>query len=243
MASHRYLLLALLITVSAFVIEAARSSKSANTEWPVFFEHLGLVHSIHNKWDLTLSTTLHLSKLESRILKTIHRLGLLSGKYEKEAESKFRSVEEKSRLEELKESWSKLNRQLSRRTETMRRRAKNVKSIGNQLTSSNMMVRKKRQSENDLEKQATNQVDAVIQLTGGVLQSLFGVAYTDDVRKVVNRIDKIDEGLKQEIGGVSASQDSLQHNTRETLTKQDGVIKMVEKMAKQVERKVNCSFG
>jgi hypothetical protein len=21
-------------------------------EWPVFFEHLGFVHSIHNKWDL-----------------------------------------------------------------------------------------------------------------------------------------------------------------------------------------------
>jgi hypothetical protein len=41
-------------------------------EWPVFFEHLGFVHSIHNKWDLvsmsinflTPSMMLRQSKLE-----------------------------------------------------------------------------------------------------------------------------------------------------------------------------------
>lgn len=102
----------------------------SSTEWPVYFEHLGLVHSIHNKWDLSLNTALHLPKLELRILKTIHRLRLLSGKYDKEAAAAFRSSGEKSRLEELQESWSKLNRQLSRRAENMRRRARNLKDLG-----------------------------------------------------------------------------------------------------------------
>ena len=91
----------------------------SGTEWPVYFEHMGLGHSIHNKWDLSLSTKLHLPKLEAKILKTIHRLRLLSGKYDKEAATHFRSVEEKSRFEELQESWSKLNRGLSRRAENM----------------------------------------------------------------------------------------------------------------------------
>ena len=81
-------------------------------------------------------------------------------------------------------------------------------------------------------------VDAVIQLTGGVLQSLFSVAYTDDVRKVVNRIDKIDEDLKKDIGGVKTNQDSLQQRTVSSLTKQDSKMLMVEKMARTVERKV-----
>ena len=52
---------------------SARAGASGAAEWPVFFEHLGLVHSIHNKWDLTLSMQFHLPKLEARILKTIHR--------------------------------------------------------------------------------------------------------------------------------------------------------------------------
>ena len=105
------------------------------TEWPVYFEHLGLVHSIHNKWDLSLTTKLHLPKLEDKILKTIHRLRLLSGKYDREAANHFRTIEEKSRFQELQESWSKLNRQLSRRAENMRRRTKSLKYIGGKVMS------------------------------------------------------------------------------------------------------------
>ena len=64
------------------------------------------------------------------------------------------------------------------------------------------------------------------------------MAYTDDVRKVVNRIDKIDEDLKKDIGGVKTNQDSLQQRTVSSLTKQDSKMLMVEKMARTVERKV-----
>ena len=37
------------------------------TNWPVFFEHLGNVHSIHNKWDLSLSIDTRLTEFEVRI--------------------------------------------------------------------------------------------------------------------------------------------------------------------------------
>jgi hypothetical protein len=40
------------------------------------------VHSIHNKWDLTVSVKLHLPSLEARLSKTIHRLRLLDHQYE-----------------------------------------------------------------------------------------------------------------------------------------------------------------
>ena len=36
------------------------------TNWPVFFEHLGNVHSIHNKWDLSLSIDTRLIEFEVR---------------------------------------------------------------------------------------------------------------------------------------------------------------------------------
>ena len=34
------------------------------TNWPVFFEHLGNVHSIHNKWDLSLSIDTRITEFE-----------------------------------------------------------------------------------------------------------------------------------------------------------------------------------
>jgi len=244
---NKYFVISILKLVAICVVSG---QSSGLTEWPVYFEHLGLVHSIHNKWDLSLSTSLHLPKLEAKILKTIHRLRLLSGKYDKEAATHFRSVEEKSRFEELQESWSKLNRQLSRRAENMRRRTKNLKYIGGSFDENHRIVKSrktpggsfdenghrivKRQTPEDI----VNEVDAVIQLTGGVLQSLFSVAYTDDVRKVVSRIDKIDDDLKKDITVVKTDQTSLKKRTVDSLTKQEGKMKMVEKMARTVERKV-----
>ena len=85
-------------------------------------------------------------------------------------------------------------------------------------------------------------VDAVIQLTGGVLQSLFSVAYTDDVRKVVDRIDSIDADLKENINVVQNSQDSLKQRTVDSLSKQENKMQKVEKMARTVERKVSQCF-
>jgi len=68
--------------VIASVVFFIGLSKAA-IEWPVFFEHLGFVHSIHNKWDLTISVKLHLPSLEARLSKTVHRLRLLDHQYEK----------------------------------------------------------------------------------------------------------------------------------------------------------------
>ena len=80
--------------------------------------------------------------------------------------------------------------------------------------------------------------DAVIQLAGGALQSLFGVAYVQDVAAVVRRIDEIDGNLMSNIKSVKNEQDHLSQETRDTLTKQDRTIHMVEKMAKTVDKKV-----
>ena len=239
----RHLILLLVPLMGFYQIQHTHAQK---TEWPVFFEHLGLVHSIHNKWDLTLTTALHVPKLEGRILKTIHRLKVLNEQSDKQTKAAFRSAEEKSRLQELQESWRKLNRQLSRRAETMRRRTKNLKSLGaysetEKMKKMSMMdkmmnKRPKRETEDlGLRQQEDN---AVIELTNGVMKALFGVAYTDDVRKVVQRIDDIDDRLMDNIGQVKTEQDSLSTNTRNTLTKQDTTIHMVEKMAKTIERKV-----
>ena len=75
-------------------------------------------------------------------------------------------------------------------------------------------------------------------MTGGFFQSAFGVAYTDDIQKVVKRIDDIDGNLQSNIQTVKVEQNHLSQETRDTLSKQDRTIHMVEKMAKTVDKKV-----
>lgn len=71
-------------------------------EWPVFFEHLGFVHSIHNKWDITLSVKLHLPSLEARLSKTVHRLRLLDHQYDvHESEEKPATTTSRNQVENL----------------------------------------------------------------------------------------------------------------------------------------------
>jgi hypothetical protein len=46
----------------------------------VYFEHLGFVHSVHNKWELALSVNFYLPQLDLRLGKSMHRLRLLEGR-------------------------------------------------------------------------------------------------------------------------------------------------------------------
>ncbi len=46
------------------ILSAVTSLAQGATNWPVFFEHLGNVHSIHNKWDLSLSIDTRLTEFE-----------------------------------------------------------------------------------------------------------------------------------------------------------------------------------
>ena len=64
----------------AIIISSQTSSVLGDVEWPVYFEHLGFVHSVHNKWELALSVNFYLPKLDLRLGKSMHRLRLLQGR-------------------------------------------------------------------------------------------------------------------------------------------------------------------
>ena len=102
--------------------------------------------------------------------------------------------------------------------------------------------RPKRDAEAEIKQDSRPPADAVIQLAGGALQSLFGVAYVQDVAAVVRRIDEIDGNLMSNIKSVKNDQDHLSQETKDTLIKQDRTIHMVEKMAKTVDKKVGKTF-
>ena len=55
----------------------AANGQLRNVEWPVFFEKLGHVHSIHNKFDLALRVHINVPAVEQRIGKVIKKLKIL----------------------------------------------------------------------------------------------------------------------------------------------------------------------
>ena len=50
------------------------SSTQGSTDWPVFFEHLGRVHSIHNKWELTFAVKTNFADIEHKLLNISRRI-------------------------------------------------------------------------------------------------------------------------------------------------------------------------
>jgi hypothetical protein len=46
---------------------ASLALAGAGTDWPVFFEHLGRVHSIHNKWELTFKVNTNFHHVEQKL--------------------------------------------------------------------------------------------------------------------------------------------------------------------------------
>ena len=80
----------------AIIFSSQTSSVLGDVEWPVYFEHLGFVHSVHNKWELALSVNFYLPKLDLRLGKSMHRLRLLQGRNydgpEEEETAQYRDI-------------------------------------------------------------------------------------------------------------------------------------------------------
>lgn len=168
MSSVTIFFIAIIITSQTSVIGAV--------EWPVYFEHLGFVHSVHNKWELALSVNFYLPSLDLRLGKSLHRLRLLQGtNYEdnssddeyhdyvdpdeflresrvlKDAERKDARSSDghtPSRLHELQESWATLNRHLRQRCQTLKRRSNNLKGLGSLMPPRRRRQRNRRDARN-----------------------------------------------------------------------------------------------
>ena len=217
--------LAPLAAVSVLVVVAG-----ASAEWPVFFEHLGFVHSIHNKWDLTLNVKLYLPSLEARLAKTLHRLDLLRG-HQHDPEPDRPRASGPSKLQELQESWQTLNRHLTRRCETLKRRSSNLRGLAKSRPK-----RRRRQAPPLL--RFKRQDDGGLAAGNGVLQTLFGIAYYDDIKRIHSQLKTVESKMNNDLVVVKDTQSHLEQETEQELTLQKSKMAKVEDMAHELEAKV-----
>ncbi len=221
-----------------------QSASSSSMRWPVFFEHLGQVHSLHNRFDLALRVDINLPSLQAKVTKIVHKLRLLDSEFRDPEATTTRSSssstnkrrKNRTRLDELNASWREQNRHLRERCENQLRRASDLRELGedriyDEDPKNGVPKLKHRPRRPRLLKRRKRQ--------GGVLKGLFGVAYAQDVEDVNRKLQSVDNKLSVSVNDVRAQADYVKSSTRERMAQQNKEIKEVEQMAEKLERKVS----
>merc|ERR1719397_953423 len=121
---------------AASLIFATLLAVQASTDWPVFFEHLGRVHSIHNKWELTFAVKTNFGHFEQKLLNISRRIDTFELE---EPTVEFVEDERKEEKEETKEDrifrlvnehWDGLASLLRRRSNALLHRLRDYRSLG-----------------------------------------------------------------------------------------------------------------
>jgi len=215
---------------AVFVLALVAAAVAAQMRWPVFFERLGQVHSVHNRFDLTVDVRAGVPSLQMRIRKLIHKLDLLSEDFEGvRVQQRQKGQRRRSRLDELNDSWRRQNAQLKARTEAQRRRAADLRALGggghaeplpeagiDKNRRSRLLFRKKRQ----------------------ILKGLLGLAYTADLDGISKRVGELDNRMNSGMTDVRSKTDRLRSSTRQMIQGQTAELRNVEDMAERLERKV-----
>ena len=101
----------------------------AATDWPVFFEHLGRVHSIHNKWELTFAVKTSFRYFEGKLQNISKQIDEFRPRVQEEGTLEFAAdksegedTEEDQLFRLVNEHWEGLADLLKRRSESLLRR-------------------------------------------------------------------------------------------------------------------------
>ena len=103
------------------------------TNWPVFFEHLGQIHSIHNKWDLALSVETRLDEFEFRLKNVSVTLDVLRPTFlEEDDGDTTKSFNVRSAQEAVRNHWDTIAKLYKRRVQELLLRLNDYRSLGDE---------------------------------------------------------------------------------------------------------------
>ena len=103
------------------------------TNWPVFFEHLGQIHSIHNKWDLALTVETRLDEFETRLKNVSVTLDVLRPTFQEDDDGDAdKSFNVRSAQEAVKNHWDTISQLYKRRVQELLLRLKDYRSLGDE---------------------------------------------------------------------------------------------------------------
>ncbi len=228
------------LRVAALILLTLASLCVSYMQWPVFFEPLGRVHSIHNKWDLAIRVAINLPGLEERIDNILEKLNVLASDLKDPEEERRRRLNPNhrtrlTRLDELNTSWKEQNKKLKARCDNMKRRARDLKELGQDTFYQE--VKEAEKNNNSYSKKSRRS-----KRQAGFLKGLFGVAYTQDVDTIRDQLNGLDSRVTNTVSQVKAKTNHLKSKTEQMLGIHTKEIKHMEDMAHQLQRKVQGKY-
>lgn len=244
-----------------FVVTSVRCA----TDWPVFFEHLGKVHSIHNKWDLTFSIDTHFLEFETRLKNVSYSIEAFrptfppEDKAESENDAHERDSDEVNEIHQsdakelnpesvfliVNEHWEILSKHMKKRAHKLLVRLNDYKSLGDSRKFNNQGRRRRKtreaseaaySEESDVPK--SREKRQACSQTNGLAGYLFGFAYQPNIDCMKQELEKLRNNVNSDVGNLVNSQNSMQQRTTKEIKETKKMVKKVEKITGKIEEKM-----
>ena len=238
------------VIISVIVTLLGVSSVHTATNWPVFFERLGNVHSIHNKWDLTLAVDTRFAEFEIRLRNISISLDVmrptflpskdddlgLGSKYT-EDDVATRNANVKAVFNSIQNHWDIVSNIYKKRVRDLLKRLADYKVLGDKRSfekyaRSNInrmpkMIRDVIEAEDDPEVKSRRKRGACNM--SGLFGVLFGVTYQQNIDCISGELEKFKGEVSGNIDNVVNIQNSMSNRHSKELRETKNMVHKVSR--------------
>ena len=237
--------------IGSLIFLISLNSVLSATNWPVFFEHLGQIHSIHNKWDLALTVESRLDEFETRLRNVSITLDVLRPTFQDSEDDELggedtgnsHTINVRSVYEAVRDHWDALSGIYKRRAEDLVLRLHDYRTLGDKQNF-------ERYARTRLEKTEYVEVyeDSRIkrrhkrsscQRTSGIFGVLFGFAYQPNIDCLNDQFEKFKGDLNGNVENLASSQNKISSRQSNEIRETKNMVKKVERMTDKIEEKMN----
>ena len=213
------------------------------TNWPVFFEHLGQIHSIHNKWDLALTVETRLDEFETRLKNVSIMLDVLRPTFQEEDDGDTNtSFNVRSAQEAIRNHWDTVAQLYKRRVEELLLRLNDYRALGDEK-SFERYARTRLSKTQFIEVYEDSRIKrrhkrASCQRTSGLFGIMFGFAYQPNIDCLNDQFEKFKGDLNGNVQDLVHEQNAMSSRHSNEMKETKTMVKKVEKMTGKIEEKM-----
>merc|ERR550532_662591 len=215
------------------------------TNWPVFFEHLGQIHSIHNKWDLALTVETRLDEFETRLKNVSIMLDVLRPTFQEEDDGDTdtdKSFDLRSAQEAVRNHWDTIAQLYKRRVQELLLRLSDYRALGDEK-SFERYARTRLSKTQFIEVYEDSRIKrrhkrASCQRTTGLFGVMFGFAYQPNIECLNDQFEKFKGDLNGNVQDLVHEQNRMSSRHTNEMKETKKMVKNVEKMTGKIEEKM-----
>lgn len=213
------------------------------TNWPVFFEHLGQIHSIHNKWDLALTVETRLDEFETRLKNVSITLDVLRPTFQEEDDGATnKNFNVRSAQEAVRNHWDTISQLYKGRVRELLLRLNDYRALGDKQ-SFERYARTRLTKTQSIQVYEDSRIKrrhkrASCQRTTGLFGVMFGFAYQPNIDCLNDQFEQFKGDLNGNVQDLIQEQNKMSSRHTNEMKETKKMVKNVEKMTGKIEEKM-----